>query len=156
MNERFTNASRSGISLVAAALAAILAVGLAAPAEVAAQKSGGTLRVAIIGEPPSIDPHVTTATINEIIAGHFLEGLYTRDKSYQPIPMLAEGQDRPEDGGAQRDAGQRCRGESVGHGLCLLWCVRVAIRRAVTRAGPRAPSRPPGGSNRGWSRGAAA
>jgi peptide/nickel transport system substrate-binding protein len=82
---------RAWCSAVACIVAALVAVGLAAPAEVAAQKSGGTLRIAILGEPPALDPHWTTATLTEIITGHYLEGLYTRDKSYQPIPMLAEG-----------------------------------------------------------------
>ena len=83
----------SGVSFGLAALTAAVLVGasLVAPAEVAAQKSGGTLRVAILGEPPALDPHWTTATLTEIITGHYLEGLFTRDKNYQPIPMLAEG-----------------------------------------------------------------
>src|SRR5262245_9032631 len=88
MSVRFDRAP----SIVAALIAAVLiAAGLLAPAEVAAQKSGGTLRVAILGEPPALDPHWTTATLTEIITGHYLEGLFTRDKNYQPTPMLAEG-----------------------------------------------------------------
>src|SRR5215831_10596239 len=85
---RFGSASFSVAALVAAVLFAAVFV---APAEVAAQKSGGTLRIAILGEPPALDPHWTTATLTEIITGHYLEGLFTRDKNYQPIPMLAEG-----------------------------------------------------------------
>src|SRR5262245_47404898 len=94
MNNRFTSA----MARIALILVAVAAIHVAGAGDAAAQKTGGTLRVAIIGEPPSIDPHVTPATINEIIAGHYLEGLYTRDKNYQPIPMLAEGHTLSADG----------------------------------------------------------
>ena len=63
-----------------------------------AQRPGGTLRVALLGEPPSIDPHFATATVIGIIAGHYLEGLFTRDKSQQIVPMLAEGYSVSSDG----------------------------------------------------------
>jgi peptide/nickel transport system substrate-binding protein len=95
MNKRLTTRAAARIALI---LVALLGLHLAGAGDAAAQKAGGTLRVAIIGEPPSIDPHVTTATINEIIAGHYLEGLFTRDKNYQPIPMLAEGYTLSSDG----------------------------------------------------------
>jgi len=72
--------------------------GLVAPADALAQKTGGTLRIAIIGEPPTLDPHWSPATLTEIIAGHYLEGLYARDRNYQPIPMLAEGHSVSADG----------------------------------------------------------
>ncbi len=88
MNARSGRAFLSAAGLIAAVVCAAV---LVAPAGVAAQKSGGTLRIAILGEPPALDPHWTTATLTEIIAGHYLEGLYTRDKNYQPVPMLAEG-----------------------------------------------------------------
>jgi peptide/nickel transport system substrate-binding protein len=53
-------------------------------------KSGGTLRIANVGEPPSIDAHWTTATIVSIICHHYLEPLFTFDDKYNIIPMLAE------------------------------------------------------------------
>jgi peptide/nickel transport system substrate-binding protein len=83
---------------LALAAAVFLALGLAGPGDIAAQKSGGTLRVAILGEPPALDPHWTTASLTEITTGHYLESLYTRDKNYQPIPMLAEGHSVSADG----------------------------------------------------------
>jgi ABC-type transport system substrate-binding protein len=55
-----------------------------------AQKKGGTLRVGILGEPPSLDVHWTTATITETLGNHIYEGLYTLDAANRPIPMLAE------------------------------------------------------------------
>jgi peptide/nickel transport system substrate-binding protein len=55
-----------------------------------AQKKGGTLKVGILGEPPSLDVHWTTATITETLGNHIYEGLYTLDATNRPIPMLAE------------------------------------------------------------------
>jgi peptide/nickel transport system substrate-binding protein len=72
--------------------------GWATPSRALAQKMGGTLRIAIIGEPPTLDPQWSPATLTEIIAGHYAEGLYARDKSYQPVPMLAEGHSVSADG----------------------------------------------------------
>ena len=53
-------------------------------------RAGGILKAAIIGEPPTLDTHTTTATIAYQIAWHVFETLYTYDKQYQPIPLLAE------------------------------------------------------------------
>lgn len=53
-------------------------------------KRGGTLRVAIIGEPPALDPQFTTATITANITWHIFEPLFTRDSKFSPIPLLAE------------------------------------------------------------------
>jgi len=78
--------ARWQVGVVAAAL---VIVGAAAGAE--AQKKGGALRVGILGEPPSLDLHWTTAAITDIIANHIYEGLYTLDENRRPIPMLAEG-----------------------------------------------------------------
>ncbi|MBI4011194.1 MAG: ABC transporter substrate-binding protein, partial [Candidatus Rokubacteria bacterium] len=65
---------------------------LAAVAGVAAnaQKKGGVLRVGIIGEPPALDAHWTTATLTSNMSNHLYEGLYTLDDNRRPIPMLAE------------------------------------------------------------------
>lgn len=51
---------------------------------------GGTLRVATIGEPPSLDQQWTTASITLEIMMHVFETLFALDKSYRPIPMLAK------------------------------------------------------------------
>jgi peptide/nickel transport system substrate-binding protein len=75
-------------------VAVALLLVLAASAPVAAQeqpRTGGVLKAAMIGEPPSLDLHWTTATITQQITWHFYEGLYTYDKHYNPTPMLAEG-----------------------------------------------------------------
>ena len=53
-------------------------------------RAGGVLKAAMIGEPPSLDLHSTTATITQQITWHIYENLYTYDRQYNPIPMLAE------------------------------------------------------------------
>ena len=75
-----------------AALAA-LAILTFVPA-VAAQEQprmGGVLKAGMIGEPPTLDLHVTTAVITQQITWHVYETLFTLDKNLSPIPMLAEG-----------------------------------------------------------------
>jgi peptide/nickel transport system substrate-binding protein len=59
--------------------------------DAAAQKKGGVLRVANLGEPPALDAHWTTASLVETLTNHLYEGLYSLDENYRPIPMLAEG-----------------------------------------------------------------
>ena len=56
-----------------------------------APRPGGILKAAMIGEPPTLDTHTTTATIAYQIAWHVFETLYTYDRQYAPIPHLAEG-----------------------------------------------------------------
>ena len=59
---------------------------------------GGTLRVALIGEPPTLDIHQTTATIVSLVTWHIYEPLFTWDKNFQILPMLAESHEVSEDG----------------------------------------------------------
>ena len=54
-------------------------------------RPGGVLKAAMIGEPPSLDLHWTTAVITQQITWHVYETLYTYDKDFSPIPFLAEG-----------------------------------------------------------------
>jgi peptide/nickel transport system substrate-binding protein len=75
--------------LVPAALALVLAVAVPAVAQ-AQPRTGGVLKAAMIGEPPSLDLHWTTAVITQQITWHIYEGLFTYDRQYNPIPMLAE------------------------------------------------------------------
>lgn len=49
-----------------------------------------TLRIATVGEPPSLDQQVITSDLATMIAQHIFEGLYTFDASYRPVPLLAE------------------------------------------------------------------
>src|ERR1700693_2043503 len=71
--------------------AVLLATILSGP--VAAQdtpRPGGVLKAAMIGEPPTLDLHWTTAVITQEITFHVYEGLFTYDAKFAPIPMLAE------------------------------------------------------------------
>lgn len=55
------------------------------------QKRGGTLKLAIIGEPPVLaDAMFTTATVTSNIAQQIFEGLFARDSKYAPKPMLVD------------------------------------------------------------------
>jgi peptide/nickel transport system substrate-binding protein len=75
-------------------IAAVLLLPLVTTSPVAAQdtpRMGGVLKAAMIGEPPSLDLHWTTAVITQQITWHVFEALYTYDRNFTPIPMLAEG-----------------------------------------------------------------
>ena len=61
-------------------------IGLAADAP----KSGGTLRYATIGTPPTLDEQVVTADITTTIMQHVFEGLFTFTEKCEAVPMLAE------------------------------------------------------------------
>ena len=63
------------------------------PAQAPTPRKGGVLRVGMIGEPPTLDAHVTTAVITREIGINVFEGLYALDGKYQPAPLLAEGHD---------------------------------------------------------------
>ncbi|HEY3067136.1 MAG TPA: ABC transporter substrate-binding protein [Methylomirabilota bacterium] len=56
-----------------------------------APKAGGVFKAAMIGEPPTLDLHTTTAVITQQITWHIYEGLYTYDKNYNAVPFLVEG-----------------------------------------------------------------
>ena len=57
-----------------------------------------TLRYATIGEPPSLDVQMGTATLATTIAQHMFETLYAFDSQSEPQPFLAEGETVSEDG----------------------------------------------------------
>ena len=61
-------------------------------------RAGGVLKLAMIGEPPTLDAHLTTATITYNVMWHVYETLYTLDRNYEPAPMLAEGHTVSDDG----------------------------------------------------------
>ena len=75
------------------------AAGLAAALLLSSQAMGaGILRYATIGEPPSLDVQMGTATIAGTIGNHMFETLYAFDSQYKPQPLLATGE-KIEDGG---------------------------------------------------------
>src|SRR4029077_16378243 len=53
-------------------------------------RMGGVLKVATIGEPPTLDIPMSTATQVFEIMWHVNEGLFTYDRNWNPIPHLAE------------------------------------------------------------------
>ena len=53
-------------------------------------RQGGVLKIAMIGEPPTLDVHTTTAVITQQITWHVVETLYTYDRQYNPSPLLVE------------------------------------------------------------------
>jgi len=65
----------------------------------AAQESryGGTLRYAMIDEPPTLDLMVVTSDLSSTIGQHIFETLFTFDENYAPTPLLVESYERNDD-----------------------------------------------------------
>ena len=59
---------------------------------------GGTLRVGILGEPPTLDEHQTTAALVADVTYPMYETLFAYDAEYLPIPHLVETYTASEDG----------------------------------------------------------
>ncbi len=77
------------------ALLVVLALTLAALTPTAAQQQpqprrGGTLRIAHIGEPPTLDWHWSSGAIVSHILNNLYEAPVAMDSRFQPKPMLAE------------------------------------------------------------------
>lgn len=81
--------------LLAAALVLLMAL---APVQAAEPRSGGILRVATIGEPPSLDIQVVASDLVSTIAQHIFETLFTFDASFDVVPLLAESHTLTENG----------------------------------------------------------
>jgi peptide/nickel transport system substrate-binding protein len=81
---------RGVVGVVLSAVVSILIALLTAHAQ-DGPRAGGVFKVAMIGEPPTLDLHATTAVITQQITWHIYETLYTYDQAYNPIPLLAEG-----------------------------------------------------------------
>jgi peptide/nickel transport system substrate-binding protein len=82
---------RYGRLLVAAVLVALPAATFGSWAQAAPPVRGGTLTVALSADPPALDIHSTTAYLTEIVSWHVFEPLFTYDRNFRIIPMLAEG-----------------------------------------------------------------
>ena len=52
------------------------------------------LRIAVTDDPPHLDVHTTTAGLTSIVDLHILETLYTFNANFEPVPLLAEGENR--------------------------------------------------------------
>lgn len=53
-------------------------------------EKGGVINVAIIGEPPTLDPMASTTDLVGTISQHIFETLYTFDAKWQIVPLLAD------------------------------------------------------------------
>lgn len=62
------------------------------------QTVGGTLRVALSGEPPALDQHGSTDAMVIMVVSHMYETLFTWDADYSPVPLLASGIEISDDG----------------------------------------------------------
>jgi len=79
---------RGVVLFVVIVLVAVATRGWAQPG---APQRGGTLTVALSADPPALDIHSTTAYLTEIVSWHVFESLFTYDRNFRIIPMLAEG-----------------------------------------------------------------
>ena len=75
-------------SIVLAVLAGLVSTPAAWAQET--PRMGGVLKVASIGEPPTLDIPMSTATLVYEIMWHVNESLFTYDKSFTPVPLLAD------------------------------------------------------------------
>ena len=78
--------------------AASTPVAAGSTAVAASGQKGGTLRAAIISEPPSLDPHWTTANVTTEVTCHICETLFTLDEKLNNTPLLAESLETSKDG----------------------------------------------------------
>ncbi|HWV00792.1 MAG TPA: ABC transporter substrate-binding protein [Devosia sp.] len=62
-------------------------------------KKGGTITVAIIGEPPTLDPMLSTADVVSTVTQHFFDTLYTFDSHWNVVPLLASDMPKISDDG---------------------------------------------------------
>lgn len=76
------------ISLKRTSSAAVVAVGLCTM-PIIALADDGALDIAIIGEPDTLDPMMSTKDVVSIVTQHFVETLYTFDSSWNVAPLLA-------------------------------------------------------------------
>jgi peptide/nickel transport system substrate-binding protein len=61
-------------------------------------KKGGSLKIAILGEPPALDYMFTTATVTNNTMWHVHETLFGRDEQKKPFPQLLEKYEPSSDG----------------------------------------------------------
>ncbi|MEM7047894.1 MAG: ABC transporter substrate-binding protein [Pseudomonadota bacterium] len=75
----------AGLGRITSALTvALMVTALALPAR------ADTVNVAIIGEPDTFDPMMSTKDVVSIVTQHFVETLYTFDGSWSVVPLLAQ------------------------------------------------------------------
>lgn len=73
-------------SLLAASAMAVAAFGAASMSA----RAEGVIDVAIIGEPDTLDPMMSTKDVVSIVTQHFYETLFTFNANWEVVPLLAE------------------------------------------------------------------
>jgi peptide/nickel transport system substrate-binding protein len=76
--------------IVALAVVAVLVLMPLVPTTAQQPRRGGVLRIAHIGEPPTLDQHWTTVTITRDIMNNVNEGLFALTTKLEPRPMLVD------------------------------------------------------------------
>jgi peptide/nickel transport system substrate-binding protein len=76
----------------------LIALALGQTAEAQALRRGGTLRIAQIGEPPTLDYSATTVGVTSNISMAMFETPFAFDASWRPQPMLVESHAQSADG----------------------------------------------------------
>lgn len=76
--------------IVALIVVAVLILLPLVPAAAKQPRRGGVLRIAHIGEPPTLDQHWTTVTITRDIMNNVNEGLFALTTKLEPRPMLVD------------------------------------------------------------------
>lgn len=89
---------RLAISASTALALALSACGGESESESSDEASGGEFNIAWSGQPPTMDPLLTTANVSRDIARNFYEPLLTLDSSGEVQPVLAEDFEVSEDG----------------------------------------------------------
>lgn len=56
------------------------------------------LKIALNGQPSTLDPQVTTAALTKYMARNIYESLFTQNENFEAVPMLAESVDQSDDG----------------------------------------------------------
>ena len=85
-------------TLAFGALLVLVALVLGSLASAQGPRRGGTLRIAQIGEPPTLDPSATTVQITGNIGTAIFETPFAFDASWPPQPMLVESHATSQDG----------------------------------------------------------
>src|SRR5262245_52546815 len=76
--------------LIAVAVLALLVTFATASGAQETPRMGGVLKVATIGEPPTLDLQATTTVLTYEIMWHVYEHLFAFDRNWTPVPHLAE------------------------------------------------------------------